>query len=291
MLSDTRQWLTVLYSDICLFNFPFLCISCRILRLSVLYLRNHSIQHGFLDSKMYQAVASILAIFVNKWKIFKEQEREREEEEGNLFKFRNKIHGSNLTEDEENKEALSQAFPTFDGDFKDIMAPQDLNENVVVPQGESESSTHASKSDAELFTSNITDFSEIRKLHEETFCRFPSSQDFSLDGTDRCPSESLETLYLETFQWSYQTAAVVNAIIPCKWRLIPGVKYRSVGGLTSKGRLVPTSHQINWKDILFSSFRLIKPNCTSIVSTFVRKSYVCACFVWWSTLLHELLTC
>jgi len=165
---------------------------------------------------MYQAVTSILAIFLDKWRIFKEQEREREEEEGSLFKFRDKTHGSSLSEDEENKRALSQAFPTFDGDFKDIMAPQDLNENVVVPQGESESSTHASKSDAELFMANITDFSEIRKLHEETFCGFPSSQDYSLDRTDRRPSETLETLYLETFQWSYQTAALMNAIIPCK---------------------------------------------------------------------------
>ena len=182
----------------------------------MLYLRNHSIQHGFVDNKMYQAVASVLAIFWEKWRVFKEQERERKEEEGTLFKFRNKSHGSSLTEDEENKVALSQAFPTFDGDFKDIMAPQDLNENVVVHQVESELSTHASKSDAELFMSNITDFSEIRKLHEETFCRFPSSRDFSLDGTDRCPIESLKTLYLETFQWGYQTAAVMNAIIPCK---------------------------------------------------------------------------
>ena len=182
----------------------------------MLYLRNHSIQHGFVDSKMYQAVASILAVFLEKWKIFKEREREREEEEGSLFKFRNKSHGSSLTEDEENKIALSQAFPTFDGDFKDIMVLQDLNENAVDPQVESESSTHASKSDAELFMSNITDFSEIRKLHEDTFCRFPSSRDFSFAGKDRCPNESLETLYLETFQWSYQTAAVMNAIIPCK---------------------------------------------------------------------------
>ena len=182
----------------------------------MLYLRNHSIQHGFVDSKMYQAVASILAVFLEKWKVFKEREKEREEEEGSLFKFRNKSHGSSLTEDEENKIALSQAFPTFDGDFKDIMVLQDLNENAVDPQVESESSTHASKSDAELLMSNITDFSEIRKLHEETFCRFPSSRVFSFAGTDRCPNESLETLYLETFQWSYQTAAVMNAIIPCK---------------------------------------------------------------------------
>lgn len=148
--------------------------------------------------------------------MFKEQERQREEEEGSLFKFKNKTHGSSLTEDEENQRAVSKAFPSFDGEFKDVMAPQELNENVVVPQVESDPSSHAPKSDAELFISNITDFSEIRAIHEETFCRLPSSQDFSFGGTDCCPNVSMESLYLEAFQWSYQTASVMNAIIPCK---------------------------------------------------------------------------
>lgn len=148
--------------------------------------------------------------------MFKEQERKREEEEGSLFKFKNKTHGSSLTEDEENQRAVSKAFPSFDGEFKDIMTPQDLNENVVVPQVESDPSSRAPKSDAELFISNITDFSEIRAIHEETFCRFPSSQDFSFGGADCCPNVSMESLYLEAFQWSYQTASVMNAIIPCK---------------------------------------------------------------------------
>ena len=189
---------------------------CRVLRLSMLHLRNHFIQHGFLDGKIYHALTSILAIFLDKWRNFKEQEKKREEEEGSLFKFKNKTHGSSLTDDEENKLAVSKAFPSFDGEFKDIMTPQDLNENLVVPQLESDASPLSPKSDAELFMANVTNFSEIRKMHEETFCRFPSSDDFSLVGTDCCPTESTESLYLDAFQWSYQTASVINAIVPCE---------------------------------------------------------------------------
>ena len=162
-------------------------------------------------------MTTILAIFLDKWRIFKEQEKKREEEEGSLFKFKNKTHGSSLTEDEENRKAVSKAFPSFDGDFKDIMAPQDLNENLVHPQMESDAPPHLlPKSDAELFMSNVTDFSEIRRIHEEMFCRFASNQDPCLSGTDCSPNESMEPLYLETFQWSYETASVMNAIIPCK---------------------------------------------------------------------------
>ena len=196
----------------------YLLFTChRVLRLSILHLRNHAVQHGFLDGKIYHALTTILAIFLDKWRVFQEQEKKREEEEGSLFKFKNKTHGSSLTEDEENRKAVSKTFPSFDGEFKDIMAPQDLNENLVIPQLESDASPHLSpKSDAELFMSNVTDFSEIRNLHEEMFCRFLSSEDSCLGGMNCCPTESVESLYLEAFQWSYQTASVMNAIIPCK---------------------------------------------------------------------------
>lgn len=191
----------------------------RVLRLSLLHVQNHSARHGFLDGETRHALKSILGIFLDQWKIFKEQERQREEEEGSLFKFKNKTHGSNLTEDEENRRSVSRAFPSFDGEFKDIMAPQDLNDNDATPQMELEPSPCVPASDSERFMANMSDFSEIRRIHEEMFCQLPSRQDTALGWKDRCPYDSVDSLYLEAFQWTYQTAALVNAIIPCKFPL------------------------------------------------------------------------
>ena len=186
----------------------------RILRLSLLLVRTHSIQHGFLDSKIHQALNSILAIFLDKWKIFKEQERQLEEEEGSLFKFKNKSNGTSLSEEEERKQAVSRAFPSFDGEFNDVMSPEDLNDTGGTIQLEEESS-QCLASDAQLFMANLTDVSEIRKTHEEMFCRLPSSRWLSLGGVDCCSHCSVDSLYLNAFQWGYQTAALVNAVIPC----------------------------------------------------------------------------
>ena len=111
---------------------------------------------------------------------------------------------------------MSRAFPSFDGEFKDIMTPQDLDESGNITQEDPEPFQHAPASDAELFMANINDFSEIRTIHEDMFCRLPSSQDLSFGGADGFPHDSMDSLYLETFYWSYQTAAVVNAISPCK---------------------------------------------------------------------------
>lgn len=187
------------------------------MRLSLLHVRNHAIQHGFLDGEIHRTLNSVLAIFLDKWRIFKEQEKQREQEESSLFKFKNKTHGSNLSEDEENKRAVSKAFPSFDGEFEDIMAPHDLNDSGVVTQMGPEPSECVPTSDAELFMANVGDFSEIRRIHEEMFCRLPSSQGLSLGGKDCCVCDSMDSLHLEAFQWGYQTAAVVDAVIPCKF--------------------------------------------------------------------------
>ena len=179
-------------------------------------MRNHSIQQGFVDVKIRGALNSVLEVFLEKWRIFKEKEKEREEEEGSLFKFKNKSHGPSLSEEEENKRAVSKAFPCFDGDFSDIMASQDLNESGSIIEEEVEPSQHSPVSDVELFMANMTDFSEITKVHEEVYCRLPSNQEVCVERKDFFLHDSMDALYLEAFQWSYQTSAVVNTIISCK---------------------------------------------------------------------------
>ncbi|XP_068698835.1 midasin-like [Montipora foliosa] len=189
-------------------------LSYRILKLSLLKVRYHSFHHGFLDHKTYQALNSILTTFLNKWQIYQEQVRQREEEEGSLYKFKNKSHGSNWSEDEESKLAMSRAFPSFDGDFKDIMSSEDLNDVGDRTQVEDGSSERLSASDAELFMANLEDFSEIRRIHEEIFRRLPSSLDLSYCVKDSLLSSPVDSLYSEAFEWGYQTAALVKAITP-----------------------------------------------------------------------------
>lgn len=209
MLFDDRGFLTD-------FLFFLIISSLRILRLCLLLVRNHSIQQGFVDVKIRRALNSILKVFLEKWRIFKEKEKEREEEEGSLFKFKNKSHGPSLSEDEENKQAVSKAFPSFDRDFKDIMASQDLNETGSIAEEEVEPSQHSPVSDVELFMANMTDFSEITKVHEEMYCRLPSNREVSVERKDFFFQDSVGALYLEALQWSYRTSAIVNTIIPCK---------------------------------------------------------------------------
>ena len=191
----------------------------RILRLSLLNVRYYSFHHGFLDHKIRQTLKSILVIFLNKWQIYEEQKRQREEDEGCLFKFKIKSHGLNLSEEEERNLAVSKAFPSYDVEFEDVMSSDHLNDKVDRTQAENEPSRCLPESEVELFVANMEDFSEFRRIHEEMFCRLPSSLEVSFPFKDSCISNPVDSLYQEAFEWGYQTAALVKAITPCRFFL------------------------------------------------------------------------
>ena len=195
----------------------FCCMFYRFVRLSLLNVRIHSLQHGFLDQKTHQALNSILVIFLDKWRIYQEQERQREEEEGRLFKYKDRSHGSNMSEEEENELAVRRAFPSFDSEFKDVMVQDDLNESGEQLQLENTPPESLLASNAELFMTAMKDYSEIRSIHEEMFCRLLSSQDLSFGVKDSGLSSSVDSLYRQAFECGYQTAGMVKAMAPCKF--------------------------------------------------------------------------
>lgn len=198
-------------------NFAFCCMFSRVVRLSLLNVQIHSLQHGFLDQKTHQALNSILVIFLDKWRIYQEQERQREEEEGSLFKYKDRSHGSNMSEEEENELAVRRAFPSFDSEFKDIMVQDDLNDSGEQPQLENTSPESLLASNAELFMAAMKDYSEVRSVHEKMFCRLLSSRDLSFGVKDSCLNSSVDALYRQAFEWGYQTAGMLKAITPCKF--------------------------------------------------------------------------
>ncbi|KAK2570712.1 Midasin [Acropora cervicornis] len=189
-------------------------LSYRVVRLSLLNVQIHSLQHGFLDQKTHQALNSILVIFLDKWRIYQEQERQREEEEGSLFKYKDRSHGSNMSEEEENEVAVRRAFPSFDSEFKDIMVQDDLNDSGEQPQLENTPPESLLASNAELFMAAMKDYSEVRSVHEEMFCRLLSSRDLSFGVKDSCLNSSVDALYRQAFEWGYQTAGMLKAITP-----------------------------------------------------------------------------
>ncbi|XP_074625737.1 midasin-like [Acropora palmata] len=189
-------------------------LSYRVVRLSLLNVQIHSLQHGFLDQKTHQALNSILVIFLDKWRIYQEQERQREEEEGSLFKYKDRSHGSNISEEEENELAVRRAFPSFDSEFKDIMVQDDLNDSGEQPQLENTPPESLLASNAELFMAAMKDYSEVRSVHEEMFCRLLSSRDLSFGVKDSCLNSSVDALYRQAFEWGYQTAGMLKAITP-----------------------------------------------------------------------------
>ena len=178
-----------------------------------MHIQRHSSQHGYINSQIHSTLNSVLAIVLEKWKLAKEQEKQREEEEESLFKFRNKSHGSNVSEDDENKKAVTEAFPNYEAEFRDVLAPPELDENVEIRVT---SGQEGPTSDSQLFIMNVADFSEMRQIHEDVFSHVQYCPDFISVEEERFPNGPLDSQYLESFQWGYQTAAIISGVVPCK---------------------------------------------------------------------------
>lgn len=123
-----------------------------------------------------------------------------------------------MSEEEENELAVHRVFPSFDNEFKDIMVQDDLNDSGEQPQLENTRPAESLlASNAELFMAAMKDYSEVRSVHEEMFCRLLSSRDLSFGVKDSCMNSSVDALYRQAFEWGYQTAGMLKAITPCKF--------------------------------------------------------------------------
>jgi hypothetical protein len=184
-----------------------LCI--RVLWTSLLHVCNHTVHQGYLSEKVIVALLEILNHYTQQWTLAKEEEQRREQEEGNLFKFKTTSHIGELDEEEQIQIGLCQAFPSFDSEFSELLPSNSLEE--VTKRLDDIVTSDAKTSDVEKFMKNV-DTLGITKTHERLFCDVNSCHSWMLIGSRtneslRCHGESD---YLELQQTCYQTAAVVS---------------------------------------------------------------------------------
>ena len=84
-----------------------------VLRAGLLHLRNHLILVGRLDPDSLQTLSDILQQYVLCWQRAEEDKRRREEEKAALYKYKATSHGDERSEDQQDADAIKQAFPSY----------------------------------------------------------------------------------------------------------------------------------------------------------------------------------
>ncbi|XP_076466261.1 midasin-like [Babylonia areolata] len=95
----------------------------------------HAQQTGELTSDLFLTLTNILSLFVKAWQDQEDQRRQKEEEEAALFRYKDRTHGEEKTEEEKEEEAFRRAFPSYRDDYSDMIEATRLEDIGVKEKG------------------------------------------------------------------------------------------------------------------------------------------------------------
>uniref|UniRef100_A0AAZ3S0A1 Midasin n=1 Tax=Oncorhynchus tshawytscha TaxID=74940 RepID=A0AAZ3S0A1_ONCTS len=93
---------------------------------ALLYLQCHALSTGQLSQDTLKLFRHICQALVNEWDEQERRAREREQLEASLYRHRSRLHGTGLSEDEQEERDFRRCFPQFNKDFSDITAQPSL---------------------------------------------------------------------------------------------------------------------------------------------------------------------
>ncbi|XP_075869163.1 midasin [Nelusetta ayraudi] len=109
---------------------------------ALLYLQCHTLSTGGLSQETRSLFRHICQALVNDWDEQERRQREREQQEASLYRNRSRLHGTGLTEEEQEERDFRRRFPRFHQDFADITSqpsleappPREEEEEVADPE-------------------------------------------------------------------------------------------------------------------------------------------------------------
>ncbi|GAA6218580.1 midasin [Lates japonicus] len=100
--------------------------SSTLLLNALLLVQCHTLSTGEFSHEAHSLFRHICQALVNEWDEQERRRREREQLEASLYRSRTQLHGSGLTEDEQDERDFRRQFPQFNKDFADIMSQPSL---------------------------------------------------------------------------------------------------------------------------------------------------------------------
>uniref|UniRef100_A0A674DWW2 Midasin n=1 Tax=Salmo trutta TaxID=8032 RepID=A0A674DWW2_SALTR len=93
---------------------------------ALLYLQCHALSTGQLSQDTLKLFRHICQALVNEWDEQEKRAREKEQLEASLYRHRSRLHGTGLSEDEQEERDFRRCFPQFNKDFADITTQPSL---------------------------------------------------------------------------------------------------------------------------------------------------------------------
>ncbi|XP_042247008.1 midasin [Thunnus maccoyii] len=120
--------------------------SSTLLLNALLYVQCHTLSTGEFSNEAQSLFRHICQALVNEWDEQERRRREREQLEASLYRNRSRLHGSGLTEDEQEERDFRRQFPQFHKDFADIVSQPTLEGPADAGLEEEEAQEESSES-------------------------------------------------------------------------------------------------------------------------------------------------
>ena len=85
-----------------------------------------------MSSDLLKGFYELSETFASAWRNHEEEQQRKQTEEDSLYIYKGKERTLALTEEEEEAKSLKEVFPSFVGDFQDLIEPKDLGDSTTV---------------------------------------------------------------------------------------------------------------------------------------------------------------
>ncbi|XP_067273008.1 midasin [Pseudorasbora parva] len=170
---------------------------------ALLYIQSHTLSAGHLSAETQKLFRHVCQAIVNEWDEQEKKVREKEQMKASLYRSRSRLHGTGLTEDQQEEREFRRSFPSYHKDFSDITAEPSLDQPIIIEDDDDADMEESSETGSFLLVSSM---STVVQVHQ----RLCLSYARSLWYQPNSPSNHTK-LHISALVSSYQITAPLIA--------------------------------------------------------------------------------
>ncbi|XP_057208356.1 midasin isoform X2 [Triplophysa rosa] len=171
---------------------------------ALLYVQSHSLSAGHLSEETRRLFRHVCQAFVNEWDEQEKKAREKEQMEASLYRSRSRLHGTGLTEDQQEEREFRRSFPSYHKDFADITSEPSLDQPIIIEEDDDAGMEEESSQTSSFLL--VSSMSIVVQVHQRLCLSYAQSLWYQPDPPTNHTKEHISALVS-----SYQITAPLIA--------------------------------------------------------------------------------
>uniref|UniRef100_A0A9R1SM52 Midasin n=2 Tax=Cyprinus carpio TaxID=7962 RepID=A0A9R1SM52_CYPCA len=140
---------------------------------ALLYIKSHTLSAGHLSAETRKLFRHVCQAIVNEWDEQEKRAREKEQMEASLYRSRSRLHGTGLTEDQQEEREFRRSFPSYHKDFADITSEPSLDQPIII-EDDDDADMESSSSETSSFLL-VSSMSTVVQVHQRLCLSYAQS--------------------------------------------------------------------------------------------------------------------